>query len=60
LESKLARFEQVILPHLDVEHGCYVMRTILLKPGVTGVANNREQPGATIYAAESVKKLKST
>ena len=36
------------------------MRAILLQPGVTGVAHDREQPGATIHATETIKKLKST
>ena len=34
------------------------VRAIVAQPGVTGVADNREQPGAAIPAIEAAEKLK--
>ncbi len=40
-----------------VEHCREVVRTVLLQPGVTGVAHNREQPGAARLAMKTVKEF---
>ena len=39
-----------------VEHRRGFLRPVLLQPGVTSIAHNRQQPGASVSAVEAVKK----
>jgi hypothetical protein len=45
---------------LFVEKGGRVISSILVQPGVAGIANNLEEPSARIAAVKTVKKLEGT